>query len=414
MFGRGRAARGRGHGRLRAREPTTGPTLQQQIASDSADCGHQLLRPCRHAAKRARRVRGGSRPARLPFHRPSTCGAPEPRLGPRAQAPRCIAIGDSVMLASAPELAEAMPGIYINAQVSRAMIAGIVDRAGSGREQATASGGDRGPRHQRADHARPDPASSGRRSGRPLAAAGQHVRAAVVGERGQRRRHGARGRPVPQRPARSTGTTRSSITPTCCGATASTRCRSAASYYAKVVRKVGAARTAQAAQAAGPHRPSKPVQLSGFLLHPNSRRVLMPKAAVLLRGRSVTGRPGARRKRLGYEQARDQLVDLGEAARGWRADAGAVTRALGARRATGRDLRGVAGGRARQAGRGNRSERRARRPPTTIRRDRSERPPGDQDVERAGAPMPASRMRPRLGCSLGRPRSAAIAASRKV
>jgi hypothetical protein len=36
-----------------------------------------------------------------------------------------MAIGDSVMLASAPELAAAMPGIYINAQVSRAMIAGI-------------------------------------------------------------------------------------------------------------------------------------------------------------------------------------------------------------------------------------------------------------------------------------------------
>jgi hypothetical protein len=36
-----------------------------------------------------------------------------------------MAIGDSVMLASAPELAQAMPGIYINAKVSRAMIAGI-------------------------------------------------------------------------------------------------------------------------------------------------------------------------------------------------------------------------------------------------------------------------------------------------
>jgi peptidoglycan/LPS O-acetylase OafA/YrhL len=39
---------------------------------------------------------------------------------------KVMAIGDSVMLASAPELVEAMPGIYINAQVSRAMIAGVV------------------------------------------------------------------------------------------------------------------------------------------------------------------------------------------------------------------------------------------------------------------------------------------------
>ena len=41
-----------------------------------------------------------------------------------------MAIGDSVMLASAPELAAAMPGIYINAKVSRFMFAGIsiVDR----------------------------------------------------------------------------------------------------------------------------------------------------------------------------------------------------------------------------------------------------------------------------------------------
>ncbi len=38
---------------------------------------------------------------------------------------KVMAIGDSVMLASAPELAQAIPGIYINAQVSRAMIAGV-------------------------------------------------------------------------------------------------------------------------------------------------------------------------------------------------------------------------------------------------------------------------------------------------
>jgi peptidoglycan/LPS O-acetylase OafA/YrhL len=39
---------------------------------------------------------------------------------------KIVMIGDSVMLASAPELAEALPDVYINAQVSRAMIAGIL------------------------------------------------------------------------------------------------------------------------------------------------------------------------------------------------------------------------------------------------------------------------------------------------
>jgi hypothetical protein len=36
-----------------------------------------------------------------------------------------MAVGDSVMLASAPELAAALPGIYINAKLSRHMFAGI-------------------------------------------------------------------------------------------------------------------------------------------------------------------------------------------------------------------------------------------------------------------------------------------------
>jgi hypothetical protein len=44
---------------------------------------------------------------------------------PRVSGAKVMAIGDSVMLASAPELAQALPGIYINAQVSRAMIAGV-------------------------------------------------------------------------------------------------------------------------------------------------------------------------------------------------------------------------------------------------------------------------------------------------
>ncbi len=63
-------------------------------------------------------------PGRLPFQRAVHAQAPKPKPV-RMQGARVTAIGDSVMLAAAPELAAAMPGIYINAKVSRAMIAGI-------------------------------------------------------------------------------------------------------------------------------------------------------------------------------------------------------------------------------------------------------------------------------------------------
>src|SRR5262249_48052616 len=43
----------------------------------------------------------------------------------RVQGGRVMAIGDSVMLAAAPELAQAVPGIYINARVSRFRIGGV-------------------------------------------------------------------------------------------------------------------------------------------------------------------------------------------------------------------------------------------------------------------------------------------------
>jgi len=68
-------------------------------------------------------------PGRAPFHRGVHASAPKRRPAP-VLGRKVMAIGDSVMLASARELAAAMPGIYINAKVSRFMFAGIslVDR----------------------------------------------------------------------------------------------------------------------------------------------------------------------------------------------------------------------------------------------------------------------------------------------
>ncbi|MHB1596764.1 MAG: acyltransferase family protein [Streptosporangiaceae bacterium] len=117
--------------------PQTGPTLQAQIAA-----GEQVSSISRQgpvaglASLRLSELDPAWRqdgplpafPAAVPaVHRSR-------RLAPSGR--DVMAIGDSVMLASAPELARALPGIYINAQVSRAMIAGvgiIQEMAGSGR-----------------------------------------------------------------------------------------------------------------------------------------------------------------------------------------------------------------------------------------------------------------------------------------
>ncbi len=55
---------------------------------------------------------------------PAGPGGGPPRTVPGSQV---TAIGDSVMLASAPELHDALPGIYIDAEVSRQMTAGVAE-----------------------------------------------------------------------------------------------------------------------------------------------------------------------------------------------------------------------------------------------------------------------------------------------
>jgi len=104
--------------------PPTGPTLQQQI--DNAAkliAGDQLQslavpRSSGQAGQWWLRGAAGLGPYRV--------GAHTARIRPvRSSGSKVIAIGDSVLLAAAPELARAIPGIYINAKVSRQMYTGL-------------------------------------------------------------------------------------------------------------------------------------------------------------------------------------------------------------------------------------------------------------------------------------------------
>ncbi|MGI9008884.1 MAG: acyltransferase family protein [Streptosporangiaceae bacterium] len=103
--------------------PPSGRTLQQQIEAGARFSSTTLVPP-EPVGQPAPWfvVPGRDLPFRHPLHSP----APVRRAkAPPVTGARVMAIGDSVMLASAPELAAAMPGISINAKVSRAMIAGI-------------------------------------------------------------------------------------------------------------------------------------------------------------------------------------------------------------------------------------------------------------------------------------------------
>ncbi len=97
--------------------PPSGPTLQQQIAQGARLASQSQLSGAHIGYPWWRRPSGNP----LRATKRDRPGGP-----PRVAGREVMAIGDSVMLASAPALAQAMPGIYINAQVSRAMIAGVV------------------------------------------------------------------------------------------------------------------------------------------------------------------------------------------------------------------------------------------------------------------------------------------------
>lgn len=100
----------------------TGPTLAQQISHDA-----QVISNAQQQSSQVPQSTGQAEPWRLNTGGPYRPGENGPGRGPvRYLGTKVTSIGDSVMLASAPELAEAIPGIYIDAKVDRAMIAGVV------------------------------------------------------------------------------------------------------------------------------------------------------------------------------------------------------------------------------------------------------------------------------------------------
>ena len=102
--------------------PRTGPTLQEQIAKGARVSAATL--PSAAGLPAGQPDPWWIVPGRMPFHRTVHRRA-RPHKPVLVTGARVMAIGDSVMLASAPELAQSLPGIYINAKVSRAMIAGV-------------------------------------------------------------------------------------------------------------------------------------------------------------------------------------------------------------------------------------------------------------------------------------------------
>ena len=102
--------------------PRHGPTLQEQIARGAHVSAATLPSSGQPAGQPDP---WWIIPGRLPFHRTVHVHVVKHRRPARVPGTKVMAIGDSVMLASAPELAQAMPGIYINAKISRPMIAGI-------------------------------------------------------------------------------------------------------------------------------------------------------------------------------------------------------------------------------------------------------------------------------------------------
>jgi peptidoglycan/LPS O-acetylase OafA/YrhL len=98
---------------------TSGPTLQQQITAGAAisaatQAGHAATTPSPQAAAG-------------PVIAPAVMTRRHDQAVPgRVRGAKIVAIGDSVMLASAPQLRAALPGIYIDAAVSRQMSAGLL------------------------------------------------------------------------------------------------------------------------------------------------------------------------------------------------------------------------------------------------------------------------------------------------
>jgi peptidoglycan/LPS O-acetylase OafA/YrhL len=101
----------------------TGPSLQSQIAQGSKVSVASESSPVTEPV----RLTDQFNPwwLRVAGHGPYRVGKYGRWKTRRVPGWNVLAIGDSVMLASAPELQHALPGIYIDARVSRALIAGV-------------------------------------------------------------------------------------------------------------------------------------------------------------------------------------------------------------------------------------------------------------------------------------------------
>ncbi len=97
--------------------PPAASGLQRQISQ-----GARVSAATRLQAARTGPATSAPAPAASPAGRPSPPGTAAPV---RVHGSQITAIGDSVMLAAAPELQAALPGIYIDAQVSRQMDVGL-------------------------------------------------------------------------------------------------------------------------------------------------------------------------------------------------------------------------------------------------------------------------------------------------
>jgi len=118
-----------GYGVARPPGPAAPPGLLRQVAegqriSAASQATARATAPASRRASPAPAVAGPVSSASASRAPASVCRAAAARL-PKVSGRQVTAIGDSVMVASAAALNTAMPGIYINAQVGRAMVAGL-------------------------------------------------------------------------------------------------------------------------------------------------------------------------------------------------------------------------------------------------------------------------------------------------
>ena len=158
------------------RAPTS-TGLEQQITQGAKISEASQAHDITSAAPRAPRAFAGTLP-------PTPASTPGGGVQAKIPGSKVTAIGDSVMLAAAPQLQAALKGIYIDAVIRR-MKRRPRRRARARRHRQAPSRARPGARHQRDRHDGPDPPVARHDWTAPQAGARQHLRAAAVAERGQ-------------------------------------------------------------------------------------------------------------------------------------------------------------------------------------------------------------------------------------